>query len=370
MTMIKDKPIGLYIHIPFCDGKCPYCDFYSFVPTQEVVDRYVKKICSDVKSTDYSFDTVYIGGGTPSCIGTDKIAKILKNISFTDDAEITVECNPSNVGNKDNKYDFTALADAGVNRISMGLQSSDNNERKLLGRKAGCEEVLRGIERAANAGITNVSLDLMLGIPNQTEKSLIKSIEFCVRNGAKHISAYILKLEEGTYFYKYQSKFNFPNEDMVSDFYLLTSRLLCEHKYSHYEISNFCLEGFESKHNLKYWQGEEYLGFGPSAHTFLDNKRFFYESKIENYIDGEKLIYDSNGGNLEETIMLSLRLSSGFNFQELHEKFHFVPSEELKNKCRYFESVGLAHFSESRFSLTPKGFLMSNSIIVELVNLL
>ena len=368
--MIKNSPIGLYIHIPFCNGKCPYCDFYSFVPKQEIIDKYVSKLCFDVKSTDCSFDTVYLGGGTPSCIGTDKIVEILRNINFTNDAEITVECNPSNIGSNDKEYDFLALAHAGVNRISMGLQSADNTERKLLGRKAGCDEVLRGIERAYNAGITNISLDLMLGIPNQTEESLIKSIEFCVKNGAKHISAYILKLEEGTYFFKNRNKYNFPDEDTVSNFYLLTSQLLSKQNYSHYEISNFCLDGYESKHNLKYWQGEDYLGIGPSAHSFLGKKRYHYESNIDDYINNATPVYDGEGGDLEETILLSLRLSTGLNFQKLYQRYNYIPSEAFIIKCKYFENIGLANYSEDSFSLTPKGFLLSNSIIVDLIELL
>ena len=276
--MIDNNPIGLYIHIPFCRSKCPYCDFFSVGLSKSNIDLinvYTEKISKQIQESNRIFDTVYIGGGTPSVIGEENLAKILSNIRCTDDCEITVECNPSDTGSKEKDFNFRLLKEYGVNRISMGLQSSDNCERKILGRKSGCDDVSRAIERINNAGINNISLDLMLGVPEQTLESVDKSIDFCIKSGAKHISAYILKIEEDTYFGKNKNKYNFPDDDLCSDLYLYASDKIKDAGMNHYEISNFSYTGYESKHNLKYWNCDEYLGIGPAAHSFISGKRFF-----------------------------------------------------------------------------------------------
>lgn len=361
------KPIGLYIHIPFCNGKCPYCDFYSICPENETVQKYVDALCKEIDKSGGIYDTVYFGGGTPSLIGSDNIAKIMSHINRTEDCEVTLECNPSDTGSINSRFDFSVVAKSGINRISMGLQSSDNSERAILGRRGGCEDVERAIDRARTAGISNISLDLMLGIPNQTAESLKKSISFCKDMNAEHISAYILKIEEGTPFYARKNKLVLPDEDETCDLYLTAVDELAKAGYCQYEISNFSRKGFESRHNLKYWHCEEYLGLGASAHSFKDGKRFYYERSIDGFINGKPPIDDGNGGDEEEYIMLALRLSEGLIFENYRKRFGKSVSDLTIQKAKQLEKHGLVKVTESGISLTVKGFLLSNSVISTII---
>ncbi|MBQ4626080.1 MAG: radical SAM family heme chaperone HemW [Clostridia bacterium] len=361
------KPIGLYLHIPFCSGKCPYCDFYSVTPKENIIDNYVSALCRELDKTDRIFDTVYFGGGTPSQLGADNIVKIMSHIQRTPGCEATLECNPSDTGRPDSVFDFEKLAECGINRISMGLQSANDSERAALGRRSGCKEVEASIERIRNAGINNISLDLMLGLPNQTEESLRRSIEFCKSSGAKHISAYILKIEEGTPFFAKKNLLSLPDENKVCDFYLETVSLLAEYGYNQYEISNFSLPCYESKLNLKYWRCEVYLGLGASAHSFINGRRFYYERSIDSFINGDAPTADGEGGDEEEYIMLALRLSEGLVFEEFEKRFgHSVP-ESLIEKAKEIEKHGLLTVSGEAISLTANGFLLSNSVITTLL---
>lgn len=362
------KPIGLYLHIPFCNGKCPYCDFYSVTPCGNIIDDYTDALCREIDKTDYFFDTVYFGGGTPSQLGSDNIAKIMSHIKRTENCEATLECNPSDTGRENSSFDFSKIAESGINRISMGLQSANNSERAALGRKSGCKEVETSIKRIHSAGISNISLDLMLGIPGQSTESLDNSIDFCKNSGAKHISAYMLKIEEDTPFYKKKNLLDLPDEDKTCDFYLQTVSRLSEYGFNQYEISNFSLPGYESKHNLKYWHCEEYLGLGASAHSFVNGKRFYYERNINNFIKGVLPIGDGEGGDAEEYIMLNLRLSEGLNFKKFIERFGYSVPEKLIFKAKELEKHGLLTVDEDKISLSVKGFLVSNSVIASLVD--
>ena len=361
------KPIGLYLHIPFCNGKCPYCDFYSVMPDSETVNNYVSTLCKKIDESGRIYDTVYFGGGTPSLIGSDNIAKIMSHINRTSDCETTLECNPSDTGATNSCFDFDVIERSGINRISMGLQSADNRERKALGRRGSCDDIKRAIERARNAGIDNISLDLMLGIPNQTVESLQKSIDFCKNSGAKHISAYILKIEEKTPFYKIKSSLSLPDDDETCDLYLYAAKELEKAGFYQYEISNFSQNGFESRHNLKYWHCEEYLGLGASAHSFVDGKRFYYERSIDNFIKGNSPISDGLGGDEEEYIMLSLRLSEGLIFEKYQTRFGKSLSENIIAKAKKLMKHGFVRVTENSISLTVNGFLVSNSVICELL---
>ncbi len=362
------KPTGLYLHIPFCNGKCPYCDFYSVTPCGSIITEYTDALCREIGKTDYIFDTVYFGGGTPSQLGSDNIAKIMKHINRTPDCEATLECNPSDTGRESSAFDFEKVAESGINRISMGLQSANNSERASLGRKSGCKEVETSINRILSAGISNISLDLMLGIPNQTAESLENSIAFCRNSGAKHISAYMLKIEEGTPFYKKKDLLDLPDEDKTCDFYLQTVSSLSKHGFNQYEISNFSIPGYESKHNLKYWHCEEYLGIGASAHSFIDGKRFYYERSIEKFIEGISPVDDGEGGYEEEYVMLNLRLSEGLNFKKYNERFGHPVSDGIIAKAKELEKHGLLTVDENKIALTVKGFLVSNSVIAAILD--
>ncbi len=364
------KNIGLYLHIPFCKSKCPYCDFYSFSGKDTEKDEYTKvlkdKILTSISTLQCKGDTLYIGGGTPSALGAKNL-KILvdtcKKDFLTDDAEITVECNPHGL---DEDF-FKTLFDCGVNRISMGLQSAVDSERRILGRLSDRKQVENAVKMAQKVGFENITLDVMLGIPNQTEKSLNETLDFCISLDVPHISAYMLKLEENTHFYKNQSKYNFPDDDLTADLYLQMCETLENHGIMQYEISNFSKKGFESRHNLKYWHCEEYLGLGPSAHSFLDGKRFYFDRDFKSFMDGNSPINDGVGGDFTEYAMLNLRLVEGLNENKVFERFgHNIPKETY-DKSKIFIDNGYMLKNEKSLALTRKGFLMSNTILSEIL---
>lgn len=335
---------GLYFHIPFCKSKCPYCDFYSVKFDEAPARQYVQEICDEIKQYQGIFDTVYFGGGTPSILPPELIGKILDcaraQFEISDDAEITVECNPS----KDLSEDFKKYASYGVNRISVGMQSAVDSERFALGRVAGKNEVERTINYARQSGIENISLDLMLGTPKQTIESLDYSFDFIKSVGVPHVSAYMLKIEEGTKFFQMRDRLVLPDDDTVGEMYLKTVDTLASFGIKQYEISNFAVPGFESRHNTKYWTLTPYLGIGKSAHSFWGGKRFFYDIEW-NKID------DGTGGDKEEQIMLGLRLAKGIDKSLVDRDFaEFV-------KMGYVADLG------ERIALTPKGMLVSNTII-------
>ena len=366
--MIKSpKPIGLYLHIPFCRGKCPYCDFYSVAPQAGVTDSYVAALCRKIKEENRVYDTVYFGGGTPSLLGADNIALILSHINTVPDCKVTLECNPSDTGGANSVFDFEKAAKSGVNRISLGLQSADNGERKALGRRGGCDDVERAIAKARAAGIENISLDLMLGVPNQTKESLLRSVEFCKISGATHVSAYILKIEEGTFFHKKRESLALPDDDETSELYLAAVNALEEAGFAQYEISNFAKIGFESKHNLKYWHCEEYLGIGAAAHSFADGRRFYYERSIDDFISGKPPVDDGEGGGEEEYVMLALRLTEGLIFENFENRYGKSLPDDIVKKAKFLQNHGLVTVDGERIALTKQGFLLSNSVICELL---
>ena len=368
------KQIGLYLHIPFCKSKCPYCDFYSFSGKDVQKDEYTRVLKEKILSSssalqsDYNCkaNTLYIGGGTPSVLGAKNL-KALVNACvgdfLTDDAEITVECNPYGL---DEDF-FKILFECGVNRLSFGMQSAIDNERRILGRLSDRNQVENAVKTAQKVGFENITLDVMLGIPNQTEKSLQETLDFCTSLGVPHISAYMLKLEENTHFYKNQHKYNFPDDDLTADLYLQMCEKLEESGIMQYEISNFAKKGFESRHNLKYWHCDEYLGLGPSAHSFLDGKRFYYDRDFESFINGNSPIQDGFGGDFTEYAMLNLRLVEGLNEDKVFARFgHSIP-KKIYDKSQIFIDNGYMTKCHNGLALTRKGFLMSNTILSEIL---
>ena len=364
------KNIGLYLHIPFCKSKCPYCDFYSFSGKETEKDEYTKvlneKILSSISALQCKGDTLYIGGGTPSVLGAKNLEALVntcKKDFLTDDAEITVECNPHGL----NEDFFKTLYNSGVNRISMGLQSAVDSERRILGRLSDRKQVENAVKTAQNVGFENITLDVMLGIPQQTEKSLQETLEFCTSLGIPHISAYMLKLEENTHFYKNQHKYDFPDDDLTADLYLQMCEALENQGIMQYEISNFSKKGFESQHNLKYWHCEEYLGLGPSAHSFLNGKRFYYDKNFDSFMNGSSPIHDGFGGDFTEYTMLNLRLVEGLNENKVFERFgHNIPNE-LYEKSKIFIDNEYMISNGNGIALTRKGFLISNTILAEIL---
>ncbi len=367
---------GIYIHIPFCKSKCPYCDFYSYRCKSEDMSLYVDALLNEINTLSrvsdfvkepFTADTLYLGGGTPSVLSGEDLYRIItsarKKFGISDSAEITVECNP----NSDIEGILTYLLKAGVNRISLGLQSAVDKERKALGRLSGRERVSKVIEHLKENGLENISLDVMLGIPYQTKESLERTLDFVIESGVPHVSAYMLKIEEGTHFYKSYDKYDFPDDEKTSDFYNQCADTLEKSGFIHYEISNFAKEGFESRHNTKYWELENYLGIGPGAHSYIDGKRFYFESDTENFIKGEKAIFDSSGGDAEEYIMLKLRLKKGLNLSELKAIYGEKSLTKIKEKAPFLKEQGLIDFDGGRLSLTRKGYLLSNSVICEFI---
>lgn len=312
-------------------------------------------------------DTIYLGGGTPSVFGKDRLKNLIENAKkqfLFSEGEITVEVNPSSC----EEELIRTLSETGVNRISMGLQSAIDEERKFLGRHSAAEKVKKAIELCKKYGIENISLDVMLGVPEQTIESLEKTLSFVVNSGAKHVSAYILKIEENTLFFRRKDTLPLPDEDTVCDMYEFTCDYLEKAGFNQYEISNFSKKGFESKHNLKYWNSEEYLGLGPAAHSFLDGKRFYHDRNFEEYLKNPtSYVPDGAGGNSEEYVMLKLRLAQGLSKKEFSEKFSEENFENILKKSEKFIAMKLMDSDGENLHFTRQGFLLSNTILSEII---
>ena len=365
--MVKNmNPIGLYLHIPFCDGKCAYCNFFSRRAGASELTEYSKRLIDRIVSwsdrLDRSVDTVYFGGGTPSLLGHERLIRILdavfRSFDVAKEAEITVEVNPSST----DELDFSLLRQAGFNRLSIGLQSANDNELRILGRRHAVDDARRTVQRARNAGFDNISLDVMLAVPEQTAESLDRTLAFCASCNVQHISAYILKIEEGTPFYQMREKLPLFDDDAQAAFYEHTVQCLATLGYDQYEISNFSRKGCESRHNLHYWHDEEYLGLGPSAHSFLKGRRFYYDNDFQAF-EEDRITEESSGGDSEEYIMLALRLTEGLLFDRYQERFGTPVSEKLVSAAKQLQSQGLCNVSDKAISLTVKGFLVSNAVI-------
>ena len=364
------KNIGIYIHIPFCERKCPYCDFYSRKGTDDMYRRYTDTMTEKITSSPYKHlyhaDTLYFGGGTPGLLGAENIGRIVDSVreSFsldTDSSEVTVEVNPQG-----ESLDLYALRKTGANRLSVGLQSAADSELEFLGRKHSSNDARNCVLNARKAGFENISLDLMIALPGQTRESLKKSVDFCTQLNVEHLSAYILKIEEGTLFYRRKDSLELPDEDETADMYECLCGLMKENGYEHYEISNFSRKGFEGKHNLRYWHDEEYIGFGPSAHSFVDGKRFYCPRSMKSF-ENDEIIADGSGGDEEEYIMLGLRLAQGIGAEGFTKRFgHGLPEKYLK-RCKNLEKAGYVKIlGDGGFALTEKGFLVSNAIIAHI----
>lgn len=371
--MTEATPKGLYLHIPFCAKKCAYCDFYSACVSDGMLDSYTKSLIREIKNWGGVlrrpvFDTVYFGGGTPSLLGGRLAAvadAVYSAFEILPGAEITLELNPT--GDRSKTYGFMKTArKSGVNRLSVGAQSGSDRELKLLGRTHSAADTLAAVSAAREAGFDNISLDLMLGLPGSDTGTLSESIDFILSAKPEHISAYILKIEENTYFYKMRESLSLPDDDSAADQYLYMCERLEKSGYLHYEISNFCLPGRESRHNLKYWRCREYLGIGPSAHSFIDGKRFYYPRDMKAFIKGTKPVYDGDGGDAEEYIMLRLRLAEGLDLRELESRFR-INTDRIKKAVMPIEKMGLLITSGENIRLTDKGMAVSNSIITEIL---
>ncbi len=368
------NPLGLYLHIPFCVKKCNYCDFFSTFATENSLDEYTDGLIESIKKwggllKNRPIDTIYLGGGTPSLLAhrlPKLISAVNENFTLLQNAEITLELNPS--GNVEDLLGYAK--EAGVNRLSIGAQSGDDSELKILGRTHTASDTEKTVKLARKMGFENISLDIMIGLPHSNHEKLKNNLDFILSLCPEHISAYMLKIEEKTVFYKKREELNLPCDDAQAEQYLYMCQYLEDKGYSHYEISNFAKDGKFSRHNIKYWQGIDYLGLGPSAHSALDGKRFYYNRSIPKFLNGNSPVCDGDCGGKEEFIMLRLRLKEGLNPDEFTKLFGKSLPKEFFDRCELFKKAEFLNTDNNRISLTDNGMLLSNSIISELLECL
>lgn len=372
------KSLGLYLHIPFCLSKCRYCDFCSFAgATHERMTDYVRALCGRLEAwakdcAAYEVNTVYFGGGTPTLLPIEGMAAIMDTLhahyALSENCEITCECNPATA---DLSY-LSSLRRMGINRLSIGLQSVHDEELRMLGRAHTYADFLATYRDARDAGFDNISVDLMYGLPDQRLERFCASLDTVAALSPEHLSAYGLKIEEGTPFFRMRDSLRLPDEDEEYAMYVALSERLSAHGYHKYEISNFAKDGRESRHNLRYWRGEEYLGFGPAAHSDFGGVRFGNARDLDGFLSGRDIVCESNTltphEREEEYVMLRLRLAEGIDLadfmsrtgQAFIERYPAVPA-----LLRH----GLMAEEGGRIFLTDRGFFVSNAILSELLDL-
>ena len=381
MVPLSDK-LGLYIHIPFCRSKCDYCDFYSLAGRENRMDDYQKALLAHMKETGpltrgYQVDTVYFGGGTPSFYGEKRLRALLsavgKHFDLSKDAEITVECNPDSV----DKKMLAALHRAGVNRLSLGVQSARDCELQRLHRPHDFRQAWAAVEAARAAKFKNLSLDVIYGLPGQDMAAWQDTVEQVLALEPEHLSCYGLKVEPGTPLDDRVVRGEvLPDDDMQADMYLWMVDRLAAAGYRQYEISNFARSGFQSRHNLKYWMGRPYIGFGPGAHSDFGGRRYSFVRDLDAYITGvlgggavideSELIPQRERGG--EYLMLRLRTTRGIEEWEDRREF-FMNFDPLEQKLEEYERQGWAERHDRRWNLTARGFLVSNQLIGDLLSL-
>lgn len=360
---------SLYLHIPFCVQKCPYCDFYSLPAQEDLMERYVEKLLAALERLPFPMEpleTIYFGGGTPSALGAKRLNRILesihRHISWKPQAEITVECNPALAMEEE----LRQLREGGANRISMGMQSVSDQQLRVLGRRHTARMTEEGVEAAQRAGFQRISLDLMLATPGQTLEDIHRAVDTCARLGVGHVSAYLLKIEPGTPFAQNHMETQCPDEDGQADFYLEAVEALAAAGFQQYEISNFQRWGQIAQHNWRYWDCQEYLGLGPAAHSFIQGQRRFFPRDLEGFLKASNpwhmLQEDGPGGSLEEYVMLRLRLSEGVRWDQLAQRYPQYDPAPLRRRAGELPSQLIVADQQS-IRLTTQGFLVSNTVI-------
>lgn len=373
---------GLYIHVPFCVKKCNYCDFNSFKLDKNLKNTYLEDLSKEMElyksEVSEEVTSIFLGGGTPSILNGDEIRYIFKSINenfkVSDSAEITIECNPGIL----TVDKLRAMKECGINRLSIGLQTTQNNHLKYIGRIHSYEEFEKNYKEALKEGFKNINVDLMYGLPNQTFEDWKESLEKITNLNPTHISAYSLILEEGTELYNmYQRKeFELMDEDTDIDMYEYTINYLNSKGYKQYEISNYAKEGFECEHNILYWKCEHYIGLGPGASGYVGNIRYsnlcdlneYHEmiEKNEKPIDNKEIL--SKQDSIEEKIFMGLRMNEGIKFDDFKNKFDINFLEVYKNQLRDLSEKRLISINEESMRLTQKGREISNSVFIEFMN--
>ncbi|MBP3255464.1 MAG: oxygen-independent coproporphyrinogen III oxidase [Clostridia bacterium] len=378
------KEFGIYVHIPFCRSKCYYCDFISFGSKECLWDKYIDALIKEIefnkkKIGEKNITTIYIGGGTPSIINSEYITKILsiikENYNIKPNCEITIEVNPGTITRKK----LEDYKNAGVNRLSIGLQSTNNNLLKEIGRIHTYEQFLETYKLARECGFENINVDLMLALPNQKLSDLEESITEVIKLNPKHISVYSLILEEGTKLYDMvnNNELSLPDDEIERKMYWTVKNKVEEAGYRHYEISNFSKPGFESKHNLNCWNQEEYIGFGLAAHSYMDKKRFYNIINLEEYIKNiEENNFEKNSFVEEiqndddmkkEYMMLGLRKIEGVSIQAFKNKFIDNPLYIFNKELEKLVNEELLEVDLDNIRLTSKGLDFANLVWQEFV---
>lgn len=397
---IEKKKLGIYIHIPFCEKKCAYCDFLSAPESSEVKKKYIDVLQKEIESfreqaKEYQVQTIFIGGGTPSSLEASSIALILQQIRsvffIETEAEITIEVNPGTLKNKNGEDKLRVYQEIGINRLSIGLQSTNNKELQILGRIHTYEEFLENYLYARELGFQNINIDVMSALPGQTLESWEETISKIVALNPEHMSAYSLIIEEGTPFYEtyhvIENKKMLPDEDTEREMYQRTKEILEAAGYQRYEISNYAKKGYESKHNISYWTGTEYIGFGLGASSLLQIKkqnqeeqriRFRKKDTLKEYVQWmslkeserkhknlcQDIEYITRNQQMEEFMFLGLRCMEGIAVEEFKNRFGIAIEQIYGTQLEYLEKQKLIKKEYGRIQLTERGIDVSNQVFV------
>ena len=387
------REIGIYVHIPFCKQKCYYCDFKSYANKEELIEKYIKWLKYEIKEVgegnklDYENDldelvtvkTIYIGGGTPSYLDSKYIKEIIEeireNFKLADKVEITIEVNPGTV----NKTKLLDYINSGINRISIGLQSKDNELLKRIGRIHKYEDFLQTYNMAREVGFKNINVDLMLALPGQTIAKLEKGLKQVIDLQPEHISLYSLIIEDGTKIEKMlkNNEITLPDENIERKMYWETKKVLEEAGYIHYEISNFAKEGYKSEHNWNCWSQKEYMGFGVAAHSYTNDVRFSNIDSIEEYIENyeqgnvtDNFVFhekQTQSSKMKEYMMLGLRKIEGISIQEFKNKFVGNPLYIYRKELQKLVEEELIEIELDKIKLTEKGLDFANIVWEEFI---
>lgn len=383
---MKKEELGIYIHIPFCMQKCLYCDFVSYINQSECVKEYINCMIKEIQSYDfkkYNITTIYIGGGTPSFIESDYIKEIInviqnkleKNDTRWEDIEITIEVNPGTV-TLEKLNDYKTV---GINRISLGLQATQDRLLKQIGRIHNYKDFLEAYELLKRVGFNNINVDLMIGLPNQSIKYLKESLEKIIKLNPNHISVYSLIIEDGTPISKLldEEKIKLPDEEIERQMYWYVKNKLELNGYNHYEISNFSKKGKESKHNLNCWKQKQYIGIGAAAHSYFKDIRYSNTNNIEEYIKNIKENNIEKNREIEEKqtiedkknefMMLGFRMIEGVNIADFKAKFVDNPLYLYREKIKKLTDEGLIEVDLNNIKLTNKGLDLANVVFEEFI---
>lgn len=377
MPISVKRPLNsLYIHIPFCKEKCYYCSFVSLVDKNNCKDVYINALSKEISTVletyrGINLNSIYIGGGTPSLLKLQQIENIIKSIykysKINDLTEITIEVNPGTV---DFSY-LKGLKELGINRLSIGIQSFNDEILKRINRIHNAEEAVITVETARKAGFDNISIDLIHGLPGQTMEIWKNTLNQALKLDIEHISTYGLKIEEGTVFGKKPPQ-NLPDEELGFQMYIKTAGILEENSFIHYEISNYAKAGHESKHNLAYWKNEEYFGFGLGAHGYINGYRYSNTAKLNDYIENSVTRAETHQVSfkeeIEEAIFLGLRLMEGINLDKFRQEYGFDLYKEFRQVIDKYINYEFMQIKEGYLRLTLNGILVSNSILADFLS--